>query len=125
MSASKSVPSSSLTSSEGLAGSVPGQRYVPQMAMLLGESRSPPLGPTKPSNVGGVDTCGLFNFAIPAKPEPAAAASAAPDPAALPSEPVAADLPRLWKLTKAYLPKSLCQSFFCCFIFQCSDVMCV
>ena len=106
MSSGRSIPTAQNT--ESLAGSVPGQRYVPQMAMLMGESRSPPMGPVKPTNMGGVDTCGLFNFAIPAKPEPAAAA---PAPAASDSlsssEPSAADLPRLWKLTKAYLPKSL------------------
>jgi len=107
MSGSKSIPTA--TSSDALAGSVPGQRYVPQMAMLMGESRSPPMGPVKPTNMGGVDTCGLFNFSIPAHPEAStSASSSSSSSSATPSEhePVAADLPRLWKLTKAYLPKT-------------------
>ena len=127
MSARRSIPATSTNSSESLAGSIPGQRYVPQMAMLMGESRSPPLGPVKPTNMGGVDTCGLFNFSIPAKPDHTASATAAAtatDAAAPAStEPVAADLPRLWKLTKAYLPKSLC-FYNIKPIFQCCDVIC-
>jgi len=101
-----SVPKSS-GSDEGMATSVH-ERYVPHQATLYGENRSPLLFPHKASSLGGVDGTALTFGAAPEKTVPALS----PSPSEVAGEevarrePDAPHLDKLWKMTKAYLPKT-------------------
>ena len=98
------VPKPPASSDEGLGTSVH-ERYVPhQASLLVGENRSPLLFPHKASSLGGMDgtalTFGNVPALTPSPVEPAGEEMAR-------REPDAAHLDKLWKMTKAYLPKSL------------------
>ena len=93
---------------DGLGSSVH-ERYVPHQATLLGENRSPLLFPHKASSLGGVDGTALTFGTMPA---PTSVPALTPSPNEMPGDemqrrqPDAQPLDRLWKMTKAYLPKS-------------------
>ena len=104
------VPKPATNTDDGLGSSLGTsvhERYVPhQASLLVAENRSPLLFPHKASSLGGADgtalTFGAPEPAVPAlTPSPADACDEVQR-----REPTTPHLDKLWKMTKAYLPKT-------------------
>ena len=105
------APSTEESMSSSLGTSVQ-ERYVPhQASLLVAENRSPLLFPHKASSLGGNDGTALTFGTGGVSPRETKVPALTPSPAEfgeeMRREPTTPHLDKLWKMTKAYLPKSL------------------